>query len=79
MRSSAIPETTTLPSALAPEDLLPAGRLRGELADDLLDDVLDGDEPEQLAVLVDDEAQPLRGRSGTACSCVSSGVPAGMK
>ena len=44
---------------LAAEDFLPAGRLGGELADDLLDDVLDGDEAQELAVLVDHEAEAL--------------------
>ena len=36
-----------------------AGRLRREVADDLLDDVLDRHEALELAVLVDDEAEPL--------------------
>jgi hypothetical protein len=44
---------------LPPEDLLPAGRLRRELADDLLDDVLDGHEAQELAVFVDHEPKPL--------------------
>jgi hypothetical protein len=57
---------------------LAAARRRGEVADDLLDDVLDRHEPLQLAVLVDDH--PSRWRSfWNCCSCVSSGVPAGTK
>ena len=36
-----------------------AGHAGRELADDFLDDVFDGDEPEQFAIFVDDETGPL--------------------
>ena len=44
---------------LAPVDLGAAGGLGRELADDLLDDVLDRDQALELAVFVDDQPQPL--------------------
>ena len=59
MRSDAIPSTTTLPSASRLEDLGAARSLRREFADDLLEDVLERYQAEQLAVLVDDEPEPL--------------------
>ena len=37
----------------------PVGRLRREIADDLLDDVLDRHQADEFAVFVDDETQPL--------------------
>ena len=42
-----------------PVGVRPVRRLGREIADDLLDDVLDRDQPDELAVLVDDEPEPL--------------------
>src|SRR5690348_9407240 len=47
------------PVRLAAEIVAGAGRLGGEFADDFLDDVLNRDEPLQLAIFVDDETQTL--------------------
>ena len=42
------------------------GRLGGELADDFLENVLDRDEPHELSVLIDDEADASLGFPGNA-------------
>jgi len=55
-RSEQVPSAITLPSLSLLEERGAADRLAGELADDLLEDVLHRHQSEDLAVLVDHES-----------------------
>jgi hypothetical protein len=76
VRSGARPSTTTGAVGAAPVGVRPVGRLRREIADDLLDDVLD--RHEATSSPYSSTTRPSRSRSfWNCCSCARSGVPGG--
>ena len=70
--------TTKLPSGSRCTSLCSVAVSRRELADDLLEDVLERDESLHVAVFVDDERERRRCRWKLS-SCMLSGVPSGTK